>query len=153
VTALDNCDGQVSVTCTAGEIDAAGCTRSQTFTYSAVDACGNEASETVTYTWDIETEIETWVYLEGAAISESGTETYPLLGSYPNVMRTTLNDLHILPGQTYVDFWYGAVTSPVGQPYNIAPWNYIGTEGNGYNSGGDPNAPVYPSTVVDWILV
>jgi hypothetical protein len=51
VTANDNCDGEVAVVCTAGQINIDGCKFSQTFTYSAEDACGNPVSETVTYTW------------------------------------------------------------------------------------------------------
>ncbi len=51
VTASDNCDGVLEVTCTPGEIVVDGCYRSQTFTYSAVDTCLNDASADVTYTW------------------------------------------------------------------------------------------------------
>jgi hypothetical protein len=110
-------------------------------------------SETVTYTWEVDIEIETWVYLEGAAIDPGGTATYPLIGSYPTIMRTTLNDLHILPGQTYEDFFFGNVYSPPGQPYNTPPWNYNGPEGDDYDSEEDPQDDVYPASVVDWILV
>uniref|UniRef100_UPI0035943CA9 Ig-like domain-containing protein n=1 Tax=Haliscomenobacter sp. TaxID=2717303 RepID=UPI0035943CA9 len=93
--------------------------------------------------------IETWVYLEGAAVKTDGSASYNL------PMRTNLNDLGILPGQTYNDFFLGTFYTPAGQPYNGAPWNYSGTEGNGYNSNGMlPNAKAnYPSTVVDWVLV
>ena len=37
----------------------------------------------------------------------------------------------------------------------MMPWNYAGTEGTGYDSGGDPanGKAGYPSTVVDWVLV
>lgn len=55
VTATDNCDGAVNVTCTPGNIAENGCFRSQTFTYSAVDSCGNEVSQNVTYTWKVDT--------------------------------------------------------------------------------------------------
>jgi hypothetical protein len=52
-----------------------------------------------------------------------------LEGPYSNgSMRTTLNTAGIIP---------------LGQPYNIAPWNYTGTE----------NVSSIPLGVVDWILV
>lgn len=94
-------------------------------------------------------EIHTWVYLEGAAIDPGGSVAY----SIP--MHTTLNDLRILPGQTYEDLFLGTVYSPPGQPYSVAPWFYNGSEGDLYDSGGDPlNGDAgYPSTVVDWVLV
>ena len=83
-------------------------------------------------------------------IASDGTGTY--LGS----MRTDMNNLHVLPGQSYTDAFFGGVNyTPKGQPYQGAPWNYGGTEGDGYDSGGDvSNGDAdYPSTVVDWVLV
>jgi hypothetical protein len=53
--ASDDCDGDVSVVCTAGTVEEDGCMRSQDFTYTAEDQCGNEATETVTYTWKVDT--------------------------------------------------------------------------------------------------
>ncbi len=93
--------------------------------------------------------IEAYVYLEGAAIYPDGTTNYAL------PMRTNLNDLKILPGQTFDDFFLGLNYTPAGQPYNVAPWNYNGTEGNGYDSYGNPipGDAGYPATVVDWVLV
>jgi Bacterial Ig domain len=93
--------------------------------------------------------VEAWVYLEGAAIQADGSTTY----SVP--MRTTLNDLGVLPGQTYNDFFFGSFYTPVGQPYNVAPWNYNGTEGDGFDSDGmlATAKANYSSTVVDWVLV
>jgi len=93
--------------------------------------------------------IQTWVYLEGSAINPGGTESYTL------PMRTSLNNLQVLPGQTYQNFFTGIVYSPPGQPYNTAPWNYGGTEGAGYDSDSIPNPGTanYSSTVVDWVLV
>jgi hypothetical protein len=95
----------------------------------------------------VDPSIETYVYLEGSAIDAGGTETYSL------PMRTDLNDLFILPGQAYEDFFAGVIYSPPGQPYNTAPWNYPGTEGSGFDSGGTPGDAGYPTTVVDWVLV
>jgi hypothetical protein len=93
--------------------------------------------------------IEAWVYLEGAAIFSDGSENYNL------PMRTDLNDLRLLPGQTFDDLFDGPIYNPAQQPYNQAPWNYFGTEGDAYDSGGDLNFADagYPSTVVDWVLV
>ncbi|WP_373549928.1 beta strand repeat-containing protein [Haliscomenobacter sp.] len=93
--------------------------------------------------------IETWVYLEGASIATDGSANYSL------PMRTTLNGLGLLPGQTYNDFFLGTFYTPAGQPYNGAPWNYSGSEGEGFDSDGMlPTAKAnYPSTVVDWVLV
>src|SRR5262249_20295001 len=54
VTASDNCDSSVTVTCDAGPITGT-CNKSQTFTYSATDKCGNKASQDVTYTWKEDT--------------------------------------------------------------------------------------------------
>jgi uncharacterized repeat protein (TIGR01451 family) len=93
--------------------------------------------------------IETWVYLEGAAILPDGSANYAL------PMRTTLNNLRLLPGQTYNDFFLGTQYTLPGQPYNTAPWNYAGNEGDAFDSMGDLNFADadYPATVVDWVLV
>jgi len=64
--------------------------------------------------------------------------------------------LGVLPGQTYENLLLGTTTyTPAGQPYSIAPWNYPGTEGSLFDSGGNvANGKAgYPSTVVDWVLV
>ena len=67
-------------------------------------------------------------------------------------MQTLLNDYQLLPGQDPL-FFIGQET-PAGQPYNTAPWNYDGTEGDSYdyNTIGDAAAD-YPADVVDWVLV
>ena len=93
--------------------------------------------------------LELWVYLEGGAIATDGSQNY----SVP--MRTSMNIVKTLPGQTYDDGFSGPNYTPAGQPYNIAPWNYMGTEGDNYDSegmvaNGDAG---YPITVVDWVLV
>ena len=51
MTASDNCDGIVDVSCTPGAINGDECGYTQKFTYSAVDSCGNPVSQEVTYTW------------------------------------------------------------------------------------------------------
>ncbi len=62
-----------------------------------------------------------------------------------NQMNTDLNSRGMLPGKTPVSAL--ATPIPAGQPYNIAPWNYSGTEGANWT---DAN---YDSDVVDWLLV
>ena len=64
-----------------------------------------------------------------------------------DLMRTSLNDLELLPGQ--------ANNSNAIQPYGTAPWNYYGTEGQGWNKG-DYQAVEEANNgmkVVDWVLV
>jgi len=114
-----------------------------TRTYYIEDMCDNPAvcQQTITIA-DID--LETYVYLEGSMINPGGVETYT------PVMRTSLNALKVLPGQSYYNFLTGLVSSPVGQPYSGAPWNYGGTEGAAYSSGGDAG---YNSGVTDWVLV
>src|SRR5690606_24942813 len=53
------------------------------------------------------------------------------------------------------DPFLGINYSTPGQPYSGAPWNYMGTEGDGFDSGGDPmmGDANYPPTVTDWVLV
>jgi hypothetical protein len=58
-------------------------------------------------------------------------------------MQTILNQRGLLPGQTPIGQF--AVATPAGQPYNVAPWNYLGTEG--------ATLTTYPATVVDWVLL
>jgi Bacterial Ig domain len=58
-------------------------------------------------------------------------------------MSTVLNQRGLLPGQTPIGLF--AVPTPTGQPFNVAPWNYNGTEGDGFTA--------YPATVVDWVLI
>ena len=106
----------------------------------------NQALVTIEYTLCVE--IEAWVYLEGSAIAPNGSSNY----SIP--MRSELNDKRLLPGQ-YSSSPLGNYYSPPGQPYSVAPWNYMGTEGYGYDSDemvGNADAG-YPSDVVDWVLV
>lgn len=42
---------------------------------------------------------------------------------------------------------YNMALLPAGQPYNTAPWNYPGTEGNGWTIND------YPPGTVDWVLL
>jgi uncharacterized repeat protein (TIGR01451 family) len=85
-----------------------------------------------------EVSLNTALYLEGA------------FNSFTGELNTTLNKLGYLPGQKAASFF--AASTPAGQPYSSAPWNYNGSEGMIYNSEADFSIP-YPEDVVDWILV
>ncbi len=79
-------------------------------------------------------DIELYAFLEGALDVTTGE------------MTTALNtERSILPGQTPVSPL--ATANPAGQPYSIAPWNYSGTEGQGWT---DAN---YTDLEVDWVMV
>ncbi len=74
--------------------------------------------------------IQTAAFLEGAYMKDSLK------------MVTTLNtERQLLPGQTPVDM--SVTPTPAGQPYHIAPWNYLGLE----------SITDYDADVVDWVLV
>jgi len=60
-------------------------------------------------------------------------------------MTTGLNSRGLLPGQTPLAAL--ATPTPAGQPYHIAPWNYIGTEGANWTDTD------YSADIVDWVLV
>ncbi|MEP6794815.1 MAG: HYR domain-containing protein [Saprospiraceae bacterium] len=149
-TATDACDANVTIfsNYNGGSIPDFSCQGGLIITFTATDDCGNTSTCNATITKPCFA-IESWVYLEGAAASPTGGATYTL------PMRTTLNDLRVLPGQLLVDPFSGNKYSPPGQPYTLAPWNYLGTEGSLFDSGGNPlNASAgYPATVVDWVLV
>jgi hypothetical protein len=71
-------------------------------------------------------------------------------------MSTTLNFYHVLPGQDptlspNIGAQILGVAAPQGQPYSAAPWNWPGTEGDGYGDGGGDTP--YAPTVTDWVLV
>jgi GEVED domain/Pregnancy-associated plasma protein-A/Ig-like domain CHU_C associated len=57
-------------------------------------------------------------------------------------MSTDLNTQGLLPGQTVTDPF--GTNTPAGQPYNVAPWSYTGTEAV---------VQPYNATVVDWVLL
>jgi len=95
-------------------------------------------------------DINSKVFLEGKIISPGGQI------AYGQEMRTDLNDLRLLPGQSYVNGFAGNVAyAPKGQPYTGRPWLYNGDEGDQFDSQGNPNFgdAGYPATVVDWVLV
>lgn len=85
------------------------------------------------------------VNLSGAMLDPMGGNTYE------GEMRSTLKTRGLLPGQTLVGL---GTPTPAGQPYNIAPWNYTGTEGAGWTDAEyDEIAVLYGRQVVDWVLV
>ncbi len=61
-------------------------------------------------------------------------------------MNTALNAIHkVLPGQIPAN--PNIAPTPAVQPYGVAPWNYMGTEGTGWGNGN------YDDDIVDWVLV
>lgn len=114
---------------------------------SYANSSGNPSDPPLTPVTELN--VVTWVYLEGAMIDPGGSQTYSL------PMRTTLNDLKILPGQTYNHPLTGVIYNSPMQPYNNPPWLYTGMECCSYNSDGDPEPGTgnYAPTVVDWVLV
>ncbi|MBC6992622.1 tandem-95 repeat protein, partial [Lewinella lacunae] len=132
---------------------AVGFSGADSFEYQICDADGDCDSATVMVTVNqVCIIIEAFLFLEGALVN-------PQTGTYQTSMRTTLNDSRLLPGQFSENPFTGDIYTPplgaTGQVYNIAPWNYLGPEGNAYDSGG--NAAMasanYPVGVVDWVLV
>ncbi|MEO6132478.1 MAG: cadherin-like domain-containing protein, partial [Saprospiraceae bacterium] len=76
-----------------------------------------------------------------------------------NIMTTALNVNHLLPGQDVLlgpsPFapLFGASTPP-GQPYDTGPWNYFGSEGDGYGDvSTNPGSVPYPGDITDWVFV
>ncbi len=59
------------------------------------------------------------------------------------IMRTTLNERGLLPGQTPIGQF--AVATPAGHPYTGAPWNLTDTTGTTFST--------YAADVTDWVLV
>lgn len=74
------------------------------------------------------------VFLEGS-FNENSIEMSTLLA----------NERKILPGQTPDN--PQTTPTPAGQPYQIAPWNYLGQEGSNFTNAD------YSSDVVDWVLI
>ena len=86
-------------------------------------------------------EINTAVFLEGAY-------NYDV-----HLMSNKMNRLGYLPGQKPSTF-FGTYTD-AGQPYDRAPWNHFGSEGDDFVQNGQVvglNAG-YPTSAVDWVLV
>jgi len=103
-----------------------GCTNVAACNYNPL-ACEDDGS-------CIQTTFNLKIYLEGAYSTNTQQHT------------TKLNtERKLLPGQTPLN---GLTTpTPAGQPYNTAPWNYSGTEGNDFSDSD------YNTNDVDWVLV
>ncbi|MDQ3017958.1 MAG: hypothetical protein M3R25_14695, partial [Bacteroidota bacterium] len=125
------------------------CGGTVTYTYVYVDCSGLPYTWVYTYTLECAA-IQVKVFLEGPYDINT------------NLMRSDLNFHHLLPGQNKLlspDFGVQvfAPYTPFGQPYTVAPWNYVGNLGLNYGDASSPGAPMgvipYPLNVVDWILV
>ncbi|MFZ1678236.1 MAG: hypothetical protein WAT91_13240, partial [Saprospiraceae bacterium] len=142
-TAVDNCSAvlKTAVTVTTA-CDFA-------IVVTATDACGN--SNFVTYTTLNSCQnVRLKVMLEGPYNPST------------DIMDNTLNVNHVLPGQDKslspsITIQALAPYTPFGQPYSVAPWNFIGNSGSTYGDPSAPGAPSgvtpYPANVVDWVLV
>lgn len=105
------------------------------FTYEVCDPAGLCSATDVIIVIDPGcVDVQLYVWIEGAY----DENTYD--------MRTDLNNLRgLLPGQTPVSTI--ATATPAGQPYNMPPWDYSGTEGAGWTDAD------YTTDAVDWLLV
>ena len=126
------------------------------FTYQVCDDATPQRCDTATVSITVDpvdfvcVNIDAKVLLEGMLINPEGQL------EYLQEMRTDMNDLRLLPGQSFADGFSGtSVYSPKGQPYDVRPWLYDGDEGDQFDSQGDPNNgnAGYPATTVDWVLV
>jgi uncharacterized repeat protein (TIGR01451 family) len=116
------------------------------FEFGSVRNC-SEATVTITVDGLSCIGLDLKVLLEGPYVDN---------GSNGSTMTTKLNDLGYLPGQRPVTFLGLLNPAPAGQPYKIAPWNYMGTEGDDMEYvEGNPSTykAGYPSNATDWVLV
>jgi len=111
------------------------------FEYEVCDANGSCSTAIVDVTVNaICLDVQLGVWLEGA-LSDLNNGFMP-------TMRTDLSGVRmLLPGQSNS-------TLPGGQPYNVAPWNYSGTEGAGWTDADyAAAAAAQGANIVDWIMV
>jgi len=126
-----------SYTSTSNFLQLAGLTASE-YEFQVKQTCNSVDSgfsPSTTFSPEQTLDLQLTVFLEGAYDKDT------------DKMRTSLNDLKILPGQ--------ADSDRSRQPYNVAPWNYYGTEGLNWK-GTDYQkieAENGNKKVVDWILV
>lgn len=81
-----------------------------------------------------DTELDVRLWMEG--VYDSTTD---------DLAKANLQTMGLLPGQTPANPLYTA--TPAGQPYNVLPWNYPGTEGQTWTDSD------YPADMVDWVYV
>jgi hypothetical protein len=113
----------------------------KTFTVTDANMCTTTVN--VTITQPVSSTLALKVFLEG---NYNGTD-----------MSTLLNFYRLLPGQNpgfspNPAAQFLGIPTPIGQPYNVPPFNHFGTEGNLYGDNAIGAVP-YPATVVDWVLV
>ncbi len=112
------------------------------FTYEITDGQNRCSRATVYIAVDRQAciDVQLKVFLEGAMVDVTGNQ------DYLTEMRADLNtNRSILPGQT--PFNPVVAPTPAGQPYNVPPFNYTGTDTENTYAG------PYDPDVVDWVLV
>lgn len=92
-------------------------------------------------------DLQLTAFLEGALVNIGNPS------NYLNTMRTDLSTtLRILPGQTPVS--QVSTPTPAGQPYDVTPWSYYGSEGAAWsNNDYDIIEAQQGVKVVDWVLI
>jgi len=129
-----NADGTFTYTPEAGYIGA------DAFCYTITDDTGKTHKATANiFVRRTHAKVNLNVFLAGALADATS-------------MNTGINDRGLLPGQTPTSNL--ATPTPAGQPYNVAPWNYNGTEGLGWtDTDYETIEAAEGATVVDWVLV
>ncbi len=87
------------------------------------------------------------VVTDNTGLSTIATHDFDVIRSISLDIRVCLEGPMILSSQTMISFLQQLNLLPAGQPYNVAPWNYMGSEGQGWTSSD------YPANAVDWVLV
>jgi len=105
------------------------------FSYEVCDNAIPAKCDEATVTIIVESDC---IYLDIQALMEGALDS-------TQQMSTRLNERGILPGQNPASPLIAPI--PAGQPYGIAPWNYMGDEGTDWLD--DDYAP----EAVDWVLV
>ncbi|MDF1698610.1 MAG: HYR domain-containing protein, partial [Saprospiraceae bacterium] len=147
----DNCGNVLtpSSVVEGGSYQAGDCDGTITYSYAYIDCAGTTTTWTYTYNVDCQG-LNLKVYIEGG---------YDVAG---DSMSLEYNQEHLLPGQdknlsTDLAVLLATDHTPFGQPYQGAPWNYVGNLGMNFGDASSPDAPAmvipYPDHVVDWILV
>jgi len=91
-----------------------------------------------------------YVQLCGAFSSVTGNFCLEVMDSRPvtvNVSALMEGPYISSTGKMSTTLWQNNILPSTGQPYDAAPWNYNGTEGDGWTNAD------YPTNSVDWVLV